>query len=520
MVFQKSAPQKKSNYYIAVLNIIAISIFLRFFLLSNQSLWFDEGWSLRLSDATNFQENLLNIVGRETGDKYQPVYYLLLFYWRSAFGDSEFAIRSLSALLGVGSVITIFLTTLRIYGKRHAYWSSLIIAMSAFSIFYSQDARPYALLIFLASLQLYFFTQTINEDKNKEVISRFCFGIVSAIGISSSILIGLFSLALCLSHLIVYRNFRRWIQWWITVAVFSSPIIWFYLSSRAVADPTATSVTRSGFPLIQNAVFVIYGLLVGTSYGPPMEKLRGEDRIQVVFGYWPLLLIFLVVITVIVLCLVTTFLKQWKSKKYQQADYLFATLFITSFLISLLFAGVTKINWLPRHAFYLYLPMIILIPSAFLHNYKPQDKPYSLSVFAQIAVIFLLIMNLYSGFQYYFNADYAKDDYRSAVNYLLNNRDEEAKSILLWGDTRTLQYYGDQLTLDGTEGALKKINGTNLAEKVSKLTNNVNTVFIVVNREFFLNLKEPIKNQMSDLYTFESQTSFPYINIYRFTKKK
>ncbi|XHR84231.1 MAG: hypothetical protein ACFKPT_07975 [Gloeotrichia echinulata GP01] len=97
---------KNSNYYFGVLLIIAISIFLRLFLLPNQSLWYDEGWSLRLSDGTSFQENFFNIIGRETGDKYQPLYYLLLFYWRSAFGDSEFAIRSLSALLGVGSVIT------------------------------------------------------------------------------------------------------------------------------------------------------------------------------------------------------------------------------------------------------------------------------------------------------------------------------------------------------------------------------------------------------------------------------
>ncbi|PHM06674.1 glycosyltransferase family 39 protein, partial [Nostoc sp. 'Peltigera malacea cyanobiont' DB3992] len=137
-----------SKYYFVVFIIIIISIFLRFSLLQNQSLWFDEGWSLALSDGTTFQENLFHIVNREAGDKYQPLYYLVLFYWRSAFGDSEFAIRSLSALLGVGSVIAIFFTSLRVYGKQHALWSSMILAVSSFSIFYSQDARPYALLIF------------------------------------------------------------------------------------------------------------------------------------------------------------------------------------------------------------------------------------------------------------------------------------------------------------------------------------------------------------------------------------
>ena len=108
---------KQSKYYFTIFLIIVLSIFLRFFLLGNQSLWFDEGVSLILSDGS-FEENLSKILSRESGDKYQLLYFLLLFFWRSAFGDTEFAIRSLSALLGVGSVIAIFFTTLRIYGKN------------------------------------------------------------------------------------------------------------------------------------------------------------------------------------------------------------------------------------------------------------------------------------------------------------------------------------------------------------------------------------------------------------------
>ncbi|MEH2294232.1 glycosyltransferase family 39 protein [Nostoc sp.] len=172
---------KQSKYYFVVFLIIIISIFLRFCLLQNQSLWFDQGWSLALSDGTTFQENLFQIVNREAGDKSQPLYYLVLFYWRSAFGDSKFAIRSLSALLGVGSVITIFFTSLRVYGKTHALWSSMILAVSSFSVFYSQDARPYALLIFIASLQIYFFSYSMAEDKSNKIIPQLLFGIFTAI---------------------------------------------------------------------------------------------------------------------------------------------------------------------------------------------------------------------------------------------------------------------------------------------------------------------------------------------------
>ncbi|MFN6482086.1 MULTISPECIES: glycosyltransferase family 39 protein [unclassified Nostoc] len=511
---------RQPKYYFSFIIIIIISIFLRFYLLPNQSLWYDEGWSLILSDGSTFQENLSKIINNEAGDKYQPLYYLLLFYWRSAFGDNEFAIRSLSALLGVGSVIAIFFTTLRIYGKKHALWSSLLLAVSSFSVFYSQDARPYALLIFLASLQIYFFSHSIQEDKSNKIISQVLFGILTAIGSFGSILIIIFSLALSFSHIIVYRNFKEWIKWWIPSVIFSSPMVLFYLSSPAVSDPTATIVTRAGLPIIQNIMFVIYGILVGTSYGPPLEQLRGEEKISIILGYWPHFLILFIVITVIFIALVKSLLRQDQRKIYQQANYFFASLLVTSFLLAFLFALATKINWLPRHSFYLCIPVVILIPSAFLHKYPQPNKLDRMLQIAKLTTVFLVIMNVYSNFQYYGNPAYAKDDYRSAVRYISQHRDQSAKSVLLYGQPRLFKYYGDSSTFYAPEYVLKTINGKNLAEKVNTITQNANTVFVIINREFYWKLKDVFKTEMSDLYNLQNEASWPYMKIYRFARKK
>ncbi|MEH1939224.1 MAG: glycosyltransferase family 39 protein [Nostoc sp.] len=511
---------KQSKYYFIIFIIIIVSIFLRFCLLQNQSLWFDEGWSLALSDGASVQENLFRIVNREAGDKYQPLYYLVLFYWRSVFGDSEFAIRSLSAWLGVGSVIAIFFTSLRVYGKKHALWSSAILAVSSFSVFYSQDARPYALLIFIASLQIYLFSFSISEVKSNKIIPQLLFGIFTAIGSFGSIVTIIFSSALSFSHLIVYKNFKEWIKWWIPPVVFSSPMIWFYLSSPAASDPTATVVTRTGLPIVQNMMFVIYGILVGTSYGPPLEKLRDDQKIRILLGYWPHFLIFTIVITVIFIALVKSLLRQRKRKRYQRADYFFTSLLVTSFLLAFLFALATKINWLPRHSFYLCIPVAILIPSAFLHNYQRNNKRSLLPKVTKLATVSLLIMNVYSNFQYYSNPAYAKDDYRSAVRYLLQNRNKSAKSVLLFGQPRLLQYYGDSSTIYAPEYILKTVNGKNLAEKVSIMTKNADTVFLIVNREFNWKLKDVFKKEMSDLYNLQDEADWPYMKIYRFTRKK
>jgi len=515
---------KESKYYFVFFTVVTISIFTRFFLLQNQSLWFDEGWSLALSDATSLQENFYKIVNREAGDKYQALYYLLLFYWRSFFGDSEFAIRSLSALFGVGSVIIMYFTCLSIYGKKHAFWSSLILAVSSFSVFYSQDARPYSLLIFIAALQIYLFSNSLKDDENNKIISQVFFGIFTAIASFGSVLTLMFTSALYISHAIVYRNFKEWLKWLIPSVIFSSPMIWFYLSSPAASDPTGTSVTRSGLPIIQNIMFVIYGILVGTSYGPPLEDLRGDNKINILLNYWPHFLMFFVVISVIFLALGKKLLKHSKKSKYQRADYLFALILVTSFSLNLVFALVTKINWLPRHSFYLCLPCFILIPSAFLHNYQPHNQALNkvdiLSKFAKIATVCLIIMNIYSNFNYYLDPIYGKDDYRSAVQYLVKNRDASARSVLMLGQKRLFDYYGDSSTLYLPSYILEETNGKNLAEKINTATNNAKTVFMLINREFSWKFKDTFKGEMSELYNLENEQSWPYMKMYKFVRNK
>jgi uncharacterized membrane protein len=515
---------KRSKYYFVIFIIIIITIFLRFCLLQNQSLWFDEGWSLALSDAPSAQENLSNTLHREAGDKYQPLYYVVLFYWRSVFGDSEFAIRSLSSVLGVGSVIVIFFTSLRVYGRKHALWSSTILAVSSFSVFYSQDARPYAFLIFITSLQIYFFSYAITVDKSNKgnkIIPQLLFGIFTAIGTFGSIMTIIFSSAICLSHAIIYRNLKELLRWWIPAVVFSSPMILFYLSSPAASNPTGTQVTRTGLPIITNIMFVIYGILVGTSYGPPLEKLRDQEKISIVFDYWPQLLILFIVITVIFLALVKNILRHRKKKRYQQADYFFTSLLVISFLLTFAFALVTKINWLPRHSFYLCIPIVILIPSAFLHNYQRQSKLSIVSQVPKLATVSLLLMNVYSNWQYYFNPAYEKDDYRSAVRYLLlQNRNESAKSVLLYGQPRLLEYYGDSSTIYIPDHIQEIIKGKNIGEKLSIATNNADTVFVIINREFYWKYRDVFQTEMSGSYKLQGEADWPYMKIYRFTRKK
>ncbi|MEH2056325.1 MAG: glycosyltransferase family 39 protein [Nostoc sp.] len=514
--------QRSSRYYISVLIVIFLGVFLRFFMLSNQSLWYDEGLSLTNSDVSTLQESISRVRHIGNSDKFQPLYFIVLFLWRQVFGESEFALRSLSAILGIGSTILIFFTALRIYGKKHALWSLLIVTFSSFCVYYSQEARIYALAMFIGSLQLYFFSAVLVKDEGNQGISKWLFSIFTAIGIFANINFLFSTVALCLSQIFIYRNLRQWLQWWIPAGFLSLPPILYLLTLPGATDPESVPISRLGFPIIQNIIFVLNGILVGTTYGPSTEQLRGDDKVQVVLRYWPQILLLVIVSTVIVLALIKVLLRHKKNNRDQHPDYFFASVIVMAFLLGLLLAIVTKLNWVPRHSYYLWLPLAILIPSAFSQRPGISSKRYGVSQFAQIAVISLIVLNIYSLYNYYFNDDYRKDDYRSAVQYMIKNRSPSTQSVYLFANPRLFSYYGDTLTRDGRDlgNQLRKgITNGSLGEKIEKLTNNADIVFIVVNREHLFP-KGLIEKQMSDLYNLDSEVSFPYFKIYRFPRKK
>src|SRR5262245_806518 len=68
--------------------------------IGSKSLWFDEAVSADFA-ARSFPNLLPQITG---GDPNMSLYYVLLNLWRRMFGDSEYALRSMSALAGAGAV--------------------------------------------------------------------------------------------------------------------------------------------------------------------------------------------------------------------------------------------------------------------------------------------------------------------------------------------------------------------------------------------------------------------------------
>lgn len=120
---------------------------LRFYRLDAQSFWNDEGNSARLVERP-----VALILRGTAADIHPPGYYLLLHGWRALAGDSEFALRGFSALCGVLTVAVAASLGRRAGGWRVAGAAAGLTAAHPLLVYYSQEARMYALLALLAAL--------------------------------------------------------------------------------------------------------------------------------------------------------------------------------------------------------------------------------------------------------------------------------------------------------------------------------------------------------------------------------
>lgn len=124
----------------AALAAVLLGFILRVGALGQQSLWYDESYTLLLARFP-FGE-MLERAARDTN---QPLYFWLLGLWGT--GPSvDFYPRFLSALAGTASVALVYAVARSLLGARTAAAAALLAAVSPFHVFYSQEVRMYALL--------------------------------------------------------------------------------------------------------------------------------------------------------------------------------------------------------------------------------------------------------------------------------------------------------------------------------------------------------------------------------------
>ena len=152
--------------WVGVAALVVLSFALRFHQLGLHSLWSDELYSVATitqvgGDQPWYAYKAKNLPDLRLADSFltwkaaessPPLFEGLLWVWTQVFGLSEFAVRSMGALLGALTPLVFFFGLRRPLGVVPALLGAFVFAVAPSAVAYSQEARGYALLMFLATL--------------------------------------------------------------------------------------------------------------------------------------------------------------------------------------------------------------------------------------------------------------------------------------------------------------------------------------------------------------------------------
>ena len=252
----KIADERITKYGLALLAIVLIGLFLRVYQLGTQSIWYDESYSIWLSKLAVPQ-----MVQTIAGAAQPPLYYLLLHYWMMVFGTSESAVRLLSALFGVLAIPMIYVVGRQLFNKEVGLVGALILALSSFNIWYSQETRMYSLMVLLALLSMYFFLCFLQRGtlalSAGYVLSTMLLLYTHYYGVFVVIAQNIYIVTLLvLSKQRTYK-LRHWIGLQAIVLALFAPWMMVVLISQSVAGPSSQSVAGPSSQSVAGALHLI-----------------------------------------------------------------------------------------------------------------------------------------------------------------------------------------------------------------------------------------------------------------------
>jgi mannosyltransferase len=421
-----------------LLLITALAAFLRFFRLDYQSLWYDEAYTASVTDPATVG---LSYIWSSGPVAYMPPLHHTLVYLFRLVGTGEVSLRLPSVLAGILTVLLIYLTARYCFNRRVAAIASLIATVSTFHIYYSQEARAYALLMLLSVASTYFLVRALRE---KRLAWWLLYVVSAALGMYTHLYMVFVLLAQNVYLLMEWDakrvSGRAWIlsqivpfllfaPWLITYAVFYKEVM--------VGDVGAFErLTRDTWmpPPLWNLPFGVLGIFFhGTAFelvsvaqaanaGPAWVTAAG----WLGEGVYRLVALYLVFAAVAI----------WRLRSQnvlRRYSILFGLLLLTPLVLMYAISFHTRILY-PRYMAFAYPYFCILIALG-VDTFKSRNVKILL-----VAVV--VVMNAIGLANYYFNPLHHRDPWREAASLVReNSQSTDAIFVCCEAAQISLQYY-------------------------------------------------------------------------------
>ena len=191
----------RSSFWLLI-GVLMLAAALRLAHAGVESLWFDEAFAVIASRV-----DAIHILRGEAEPVLPPFYFLALHFWQKAVGESELAVRALSALCSLLAVAVACRLAARLFDRRAGLWMAGLMAVSPFQVYYAQEARPYALIVLLSAGLLWVFVEALARPTWLGWVG---YVVLVSLGLYTHYFFGL---VLAAMHLWAAIYQRRWATW-------------------------------------------------------------------------------------------------------------------------------------------------------------------------------------------------------------------------------------------------------------------------------------------------------------------
>ena len=402
--------KKIENYWFYI--FFGIFILFLAYLCYTLNIWEDETYSLNTS-SKGLKYALIQSF-RFEGQP--PLYFLILTLWRM-ISPTIFFSRLLSLIFFISGAL-VFRKLLMRHKILHAKLFTLLFLIMPYGMYFATEIRTYALLIFLSSLNLYYFSSIIHEKGNQR--QYWVLFLINIMGMLSQYLFAV----LIISQVLVLMKFRKpGIK---NILILISPIIIVFLISFPFLFNQITSHQVENKDVFKDLLVKIGRTVQNMVFS--FHKVPDKEMIKT-----PLKLVFLIFTGILV------YLQFFKEKKDSEAIRIFLYLTTISLIGFYLFFILFQIRYFDKYLAVIY-PLVLLM--------------YFLSIntsWKGILKVFLIVFILYNATINIFNySGNAKTyDYRGLVKFL-NELNQEKAPVFVYRRALALSlsmYNSDSLQL-------------------------------------------------------------------------
>jgi uncharacterized membrane protein len=159
--------RERSRAFWIVVGLTALAAVLRFATLGVQSYHHDEIVTASRVLREGFGHAMSAVW---FGESTPPIYYALAWVWTQLVGTGEIGLRSLSAAAGVATVPVAYLIAVELRGRRAGLWAAALVAVNPMMLWYSQEARAYALVALFGALSILYWLRAERRGAPRDFV--------------------------------------------------------------------------------------------------------------------------------------------------------------------------------------------------------------------------------------------------------------------------------------------------------------------------------------------------------------